>query len=210
MTRPQAAGAQGEQAVHWVLVREGWTITDRQVKAAGGHVLDLLGIHPAYGDEWLIEVKVWGPEPSGRDTIKKAIADAYDLQQLGEPRPLLLVFAEPPAVVDLDDEQLRLLAEHAVAQDAAGVAYERMLASGRIGPGVADPEVESAVQRIRHRAAATVRPRPGRRPVSDEEKLRILELYETKGIAETMAITGRAERTVRRHIADARRIEGEG
>jgi hypothetical protein len=93
MTRPQAAGVQGEQTVEWVLVREGWKITDRQVKVAGGHVADFVGIHPTYVDEWLIEVKVWGPGPSGKDTVKKAIADAYDLQQLGEPRPLLLIMS---------------------------------------------------------------------------------------------------------------------
>ena len=93
MNRPKPAGLLGEQTAEWVLVREGWQIIDRQVRAAGGHVLDLLGVHPVYGGEWLVEVKVWGPEPSGRDTIKKAIADAYDLQQLAETRPLLLVMS---------------------------------------------------------------------------------------------------------------------
>ena len=93
MTRPQPAGALGEQTVEWVLVREGWKIIDHQVRASGGHVLDLLAIHPDLGDEWLVEVKVWGPGPSGKDTVKKAIADAYDLQQLGEPRSLLLVLS---------------------------------------------------------------------------------------------------------------------
>lgn len=95
MTRPQQAGVEGEQTVEWILVRQGWKITGHQVKAAGGHILDMLGIHPATGDEWLIEVKVWGALPSGKDTIKKAIADAYDLQQLAEPRPLLLVMSHP-------------------------------------------------------------------------------------------------------------------
>ena len=93
MSTSNFAGADGEHVGEWVLVREGWRIVDRQVKAAGGHVLDFLAVHPILHDDWLVELKVWGGPRSGRDTVKKAIADAYDLKQLGEPRPLLLVMS---------------------------------------------------------------------------------------------------------------------
>jgi hypothetical protein len=89
----KTAGVNGERAVEWVLEREGWRITGRQVRQNGGHVLDFTGIHPALGDEWLIEVKTWGAEPSGRDTVKKAIADAYDMREMGERRGVLLVMS---------------------------------------------------------------------------------------------------------------------
>lgn len=36
-----------------------------------------------------------GAGPSGKDTVKKAIADAYDLAQLGETRPFMLVLSHP-------------------------------------------------------------------------------------------------------------------
>ena len=53
-------------------------------------------MHPETSDEeWLVEVKVWGADPSGKDTVKKAIVDAYDLAQAGEPRPFLLVLSHP-------------------------------------------------------------------------------------------------------------------
>jgi hypothetical protein len=70
--------------------REGWQVTGHQVEAAGGHRLDMSALHPVYGDEWLVEVKTWGVPRSGRDTVKKAIADAYDMRQAGETRPLVL------------------------------------------------------------------------------------------------------------------------
>jgi hypothetical protein len=93
MTRPQAAGDKGEEVARYVLEREGWKITAVHVKAAGGHILDFAALHPVTADEWLVEIKVWGVDPFGKDTVKKAIADAYDLAQLGEPRPLLLVMS---------------------------------------------------------------------------------------------------------------------
>lgn len=80
----------------WSLERRGWRITGTQVPTDSGHRLDFTAIHPETSDEeWLVEVKVWGAEPSGRDTVKKAIADAYDLAQAGEQRPFLLVLSHP-------------------------------------------------------------------------------------------------------------------
>jgi hypothetical protein len=90
MTRPRASGDEGEQIAEFVMKREGWQIIDHQVKAAGGHRLDMLALHPVFADEWLIEVKTWSAARSGRDTVKKAIADAYDMREAGEPRPLML------------------------------------------------------------------------------------------------------------------------
>lgn len=133
-----------------------------------------------------------------------------------------LHFSDGVAVSAITNEQIRLLTENAIARQAQKIAARRMMAGHRVavsddfaehfpdaGPvpeGVA--VLDSAeLQRIGDRAASTVRPRPGRRRVTDDEKLAILELYRTKGIEETVKITDRAERTVRRHIADARRIE---
>lgn len=93
MTASKQAGVDGEHVGEWVLIREGWKIVDRQFKAAGGHVLDFLAVHPVFLEHWLVEMKTWGDGPSGRDTVKKAIADAYDLRELGEPRPLLLLMS---------------------------------------------------------------------------------------------------------------------
>jgi Restriction endonuclease len=94
VTRPQVAGVKGEQVAEWCLERRGWKVTGRQVAAGGGHRCDFSATQPQVGDEeWLVEVKVWGAEPSGRDTVKKAIADAYDLAQAGESRPFLLVLS---------------------------------------------------------------------------------------------------------------------
>lgn len=93
MTRPKPSGSRGEEVAGWILERSGWEIVDHQVKAAGGHVLDMLAVHPVTHELWLVEVKAWGRAPSGKDTVKKAIGDAYDLQQAGEQRPLLLVIS---------------------------------------------------------------------------------------------------------------------
>jgi hypothetical protein len=93
VNRSRPAGAQGEQVAQWVLEREGWKVIGRQATVAGGHRCDFVAVHPATAEEWLVEVKVWGAEPSGQDTVKKAIADAYDLAQLGERRPYMLVLS---------------------------------------------------------------------------------------------------------------------
>lgn len=96
MNRPQPSGATGEVVAEWSLVRRGWQITGRQVTTPSGHRSDFTAIHPETGEEeWLVEVKVWGAEKSGKDTVKKAIADAYDLAQAGETRPFLLVLSHP-------------------------------------------------------------------------------------------------------------------
>jgi len=93
MSRSYQSGAEGEDTTVWILERQGWKVLGRHVRVAGGHVLDLLLMHPVLDEEWLCEVKVWGVAPSGKDTVKKAIADAYDLREAGELRPLLLVIS---------------------------------------------------------------------------------------------------------------------
>jgi hypothetical protein len=94
MSQSQPSGAQGESIARWVLEREGWKITGRQVTVSE-HRLDMTAVHPDTEEEWLVEVKVWGVDPSGKDTVKKAIADAYDLAELREPRPFMLVLSHP-------------------------------------------------------------------------------------------------------------------
>lgn len=97
MTGPRFNGAEGEETADRILRYEGWETVARQPTAAGGHRLDRLMRHPATGAEWLVEVKVWravrGPNATGTDTVKKAIADAYDMRAAGEARPLLLVLS---------------------------------------------------------------------------------------------------------------------
>lgn len=83
-------GQQGENAVEALLTYAGCRILGRQV-LAGDHVLDFLVEHPELG-ETLIEVKVWAAG-GGKDIVKKAIADAYDLRSLGERRPYVLVLS---------------------------------------------------------------------------------------------------------------------
>jgi hypothetical protein len=86
------AGAEGERIAEWILVRKGWKILDRQVRTDGGHILDCSALHPL-GPECLVEIKVWGADPSGKDTVKKAIGTAYDLREVGEIRPYVLVMS---------------------------------------------------------------------------------------------------------------------
>lgn len=96
MSRANDAGLDGEVVAQWSLERRGWQITGRQVTTDSGHCADFTAVHPETGEEeWLVEVKVWGPGRSGKDTVKKAIADAYDLAQAGERRPFLLVLSHP-------------------------------------------------------------------------------------------------------------------
>jgi hypothetical protein len=97
MTGSKAAGTEGERIAEWALARRGWRITEHQVIVAGGHRADLVAVHPDTLEEWIVEVKVWNAGPSGKDTVKKAIADAYDLAQAGETRPYLLVLSHPLA-----------------------------------------------------------------------------------------------------------------
>lgn len=83
-------GAEGERVVEALLGYEGWEIAERQA-LVHGHRLDFRAKHPHRG-EALIEVKVWGAG-GGKDTVKKAIADAYDLQQAGETIPYILMLS---------------------------------------------------------------------------------------------------------------------
>jgi hypothetical protein len=83
-------GQEGERIVEGLLRYEGWEIIERQVLVYG-HLLDFRAKHPRRG-EALIEVKVWGAG-GGKDTVKKAIGDAYDLREAGETTPYVLVLS---------------------------------------------------------------------------------------------------------------------
>ena len=48
------------------------------------------------GTDCLVEIKSWGSGPSGKDTIKKALADAYYLNSRGDDRPYVLVLTHEP------------------------------------------------------------------------------------------------------------------
>jgi hypothetical protein len=87
----RSSGTAGENTVAQLLAYEGWTI-ERQV-IVGDHRIDMVGVHPEH-PETLFEVKVWAdPTRVGTDTVKKAIADAYDLREAGEERPYVLVLS---------------------------------------------------------------------------------------------------------------------
>lgn len=102
MSEPQRSGAEGEDVVRALLGYEGWEIEETQPLAMG-HRVDFLASHPAYGQA-LIEVKVWA-RGGGTDTVKKAIADAYDLREAGETRPYFLILSH--ALDGLYGEMLR-------------------------------------------------------------------------------------------------------
>jgi hypothetical protein len=94
MTTPHSSGSRGEAEAKSLLSRERvWKFSDTRPIGAGGHRLDLGAIHLPTGLEWLIEVKTWDTV-SGRDTVKKAIADAYDMREAGEQRLIMLVISE--------------------------------------------------------------------------------------------------------------------
>jgi hypothetical protein len=131
-------------------------------------------------------------------------------------------FSEPPSGDELGKDRLRLLLEYAVAERAAAVARRRMMAGHRVAIG-ADfagyfPDVvvpagtpifdDIELDRVRRRAVDAVRPKRGRRPVTDERKLEILDLYRSKGMKQTIESTGLAESTIRHHLTAARRLEG--
>ena len=105
MNTPRANGALGERSTRQLLLYGGWTITEEQPLAAGGHRLDFAAKDPN-GVEWLVEVKVWQDiKKVGTDNIKKAIGVAYDMRAAGETRPLLLVLSHELA--GLHAEMLR-------------------------------------------------------------------------------------------------------
>jgi len=110
-------GRLGEQAAERVFAYEGWTITDRQYEILG-HRVDFLAVAPD-GTETLVEVKVWEGAASGRDTVLKAIAHAYDLRTAGENRPYLLVLSHD--LRGLYHEMLRR------AVDAGAISEVRVL-----------------------------------------------------------------------------------
>jgi hypothetical protein len=85
-----SSGKAGEDVTVQLLEYEGWTL-QRQVHI-GAVTVDLVGTHPLY-PETLFEVKVWTDPKSGRDTVKKALADAYYLQATDEERPYVLVLS---------------------------------------------------------------------------------------------------------------------
>lgn len=70
----------------------GWDL-EWEYRHPEGHRIDLRGTHPAE-PESLFEVKAWGAR-GGTDTVRKAIAVAWDLHALGETRPYVLVLSQP-------------------------------------------------------------------------------------------------------------------
>ncbi len=114
--------------------------------------------------------------------------------------------------------------EDAIAAQVRTIRANRFTAKRgyAIGPGAEEffPDVpvpadapridQAAIDAADHAARQAIRPKPGRPPVSDEDKLAVLELYDTKSIPEIMEITGKKERTIRRWIADAKRLEAGG
>jgi hypothetical protein len=90
MSGSRSSGDDGESVTRQLLVYAGWEIIEDQ-PLVHGHRLDFRAKHPLYG-EALFEVKVWATK-SGRDTVKKAIGDAYDLQAAGEQTPYVLVLS---------------------------------------------------------------------------------------------------------------------
>jgi hypothetical protein len=87
-----AAGAAGENDARRRLEYEGCEILEAH-PLIHGHRLDFLVRHPVYGESF-VEAKFWKPgDNSGKDTVKKAIADAYDLRECGETRAYILVIS---------------------------------------------------------------------------------------------------------------------
>jgi hypothetical protein len=109
-------GPLGEQVALAVLELWGWTVIEQQVDIAG-HRLDATVTHDRHGDH-LVEVKTW-LTVSGRDTVKKALADAWDLWALRQCGhcipPYMLVVSEP--MTGLHAEMLKR------AQDAGAIAH---------------------------------------------------------------------------------------
>ena len=85
-----SSGSAGEETSAQLLEYDGWKL-ERQVHI-GAVTVDFRGTHPLH-PESLFEVKVWADPKSGRDTVKKALADAYYLQAVGEERPYVLILS---------------------------------------------------------------------------------------------------------------------
>ena len=90
MSESRRRGDEGELLAEGLLVYAGWEVVERHPRVLG-HLLDRRVKHSVYG-EALVEVKVWGTD-SGKDTVKKAIADAYDLQRQGCDAPYILILS---------------------------------------------------------------------------------------------------------------------
>jgi len=132
-------------------------------------------------------------------------------------------FSYPPPIRAVTNEQIRRLAEHEISRQAMDVATKRLMAGQRFAvsddfasyfPDVAVPSgtavlPSAELARIGDAAIAAIKPKAGRRPVSDDFKLRVLEIFRTHGIEAAKAQTGKQERTVRRYIAQAKKIEKE-
>jgi hypothetical protein len=113
MTAANEAGPQGEALAEALLAYAGWETVEHHPVVLG-HRLDRRVKHRVYG-EALVEVKVWGVRPSGKDTVKKAIADAYDLQRQGCEIPYILVLSHD--LTGLHHDMLeRAVAAHAISQ----------------------------------------------------------------------------------------------
>jgi hypothetical protein len=126
-----------------------------------------------------------------------------------------------PVIAELPESRVRQIAHYAVVEEARARAAEAMMDTHRVAvgsefstllPGVAIPEDwhvldQAKLDRVRRRAATGVRGKPGRRPISDEVKLRVLHTFRTKGLQAAVDEFGKAERTIRRYISDAKRIE---
>ncbi len=126
-----------------------------------------------------------------------------------------LTFDEPPTVSDLADEQIRKLAGVEIAIASAQIALNQddgppFLAKFDAG----DPMWAEALRGRGewHRSHATevrdlLRGRRGRPERTDESKGEILDYWEDHGIDATKERFGLAERTLRRYIADAKKIK---
>lgn len=90
MSESLRQGQWGEQLAEGLLAYAGWEVVERHPNVLG-HLLDRRVKHRVYG-EALVEVKVWG-RAGGQDTVKKAIADAYDLQRAGCETPYILILS---------------------------------------------------------------------------------------------------------------------
>lgn len=85
-------GNVGHATAATLLGYQGWAL-EWEYRHPEGHRIDLRGTH-ALHPETLFEVKAWGAG-GGTDTVRKAIAVAYDLLELGETRPYVLVLSHP-------------------------------------------------------------------------------------------------------------------
>jgi hypothetical protein len=91
MANSSRSGTEGERAAERLLIYAGWEIIEYH-PLVHGHKLDRRVKHQKHG-EALVEVKVWETR-SGRDTVYKAVAVAYDLQRQGEQTPIILILSE--------------------------------------------------------------------------------------------------------------------